>query len=125
MQVHQTNLVIILIGSFCGGLILGYMVPPLLPRETIYDKLSQANIQYSRTSWYDGKLKYAEYVTHIRDFHQFQNIFEERQNPEYTLPSWISHAYLDASWNVLWIETINSDTAALEYIGFYVYSEPD
>lgn len=121
---NRKLLVIFLLGLVVG-ILIGYVIPYLQPRKTIYGKLQEANIQFSRETWYEGDLKHAEYIQQIRNFESLERIFEEKQNPLYSEPTDVVEVCIDSSWNVLWIEVREGGTNSINYMGFYFYSEPD
>lgn len=111
-----------LVGVFFAGLVIGYIGPLILPKQTIYDKLHDAEIPYSKANWLGGHdLEYAEVVSQRESFRRFKSTYENMHNPDYSLPSWDTDVYVDDGWHVVWMKTIDTDTGDLWAIVFYVY----
>jgi len=104
----------------CAGIVIGYFVVPyLMPKENIQEKLHKENIPFNESDWHQGILVEAESVQQFSDFQQFVYAYEEKCDPLYN-PYGNPKVYVDTHWKVVWIEVKNTEEM-LVYVGFYFY----
>lgn len=128
VKLHWKYLVILVgLASFIIGFTIAILTIELLQQsqKTIYDKLNEAKIDFQYANWYVHKLKMAESIGQIKNFEAFRQIYEEKNDPRFSLATWEIYVFIDSTWNVLWLEVTDSATEQIDYIGFYFYSEPD
>lgn len=101
------------------------LLPQFQPQKSIYDKMQEANIVYWSSHWDEDRSTSTDKVYQVNSFESFSTAYEEKTDPEYSLPSWQVHVYVDSALNVAWIEVKDSHTANIDHITCYFYTEPD
>jgi len=125
VEMNKRIIITLLIGV-CLGAFVGYMIPYLLPKKTIYNKLAEARVYPHNGDWYIEKLLRARNFEQIRHLGEFILTYREQINST-LYPEWVVvYVNIDPFWNVVWMEAYSDwQRKNLEYLGFYFYSEPD
>lgn len=124
MKVNRKHLGFLFFGLIIGS-IFGYVIPFILPRKTIFERLSASDVPFSEKSWYEDDLQRAQYIQQVKNFESVPRIYEEKQDPLYSEPTDVVYVFVDSGWNVVWIEVLKEGTNNIKYIGFHFYSDPD
>jgi len=121
------KIVAIVIVVFCVGTLMGYTIPQLLPKKTIYDKLREAQIIFSEGIWQEHYLQEAKNFQQIKNLEEFKQIYEVYFPLNNQPTGDLVQVKIDPDWNMIWIcwSTVVSDVVSIEYLGFYFYSDPD
>lgn len=117
-----------LVAIFAVGLLAGasimYVVPFLLPKTTVQDRLREMDLSFTQKDWYASSLQYAKYVDQYKFLESMKNAYDEKLSQKAAQDS--LHIYQDTSWDIVWLELwLNNEPANLEYLGFYIYNEAD
>jgi hypothetical protein len=127
------RLIAVLAAAFIAGLLVGYFGPQLVPQKTIYDKLNDAGISYTRATPSNGDSQFSSHlefawfersvISQITSFPRFLNDYSEANTNRNAFDS--VNVFVDSGSRVVWIEEWrNNNPANITFLRFYIYSEP-
>jgi hypothetical protein len=121
---RAARLLAVFAGGFLAGVLIMYLAPSLLPKVTIYDRLREMGLSFSRLDFSTWSMQHATYLDQFDHLEWWKRAYDEKQAQKGTYDS--LHVYLDTGKNVVWFELwLDNEPLNLEYLGFYAYQEAD